>query len=142
MAALYFANNAGINFIHNHHPQRTPGDLHQKFAPAVGLLHPNFCPVGGDLLRQLLRGGHLSINDVCHFRNFHYNGKNWRLSTLWGLLVALKFYTFLKKIIQSQMEPKLKNLNHFSHQRKIENAKQFDCQAFDLVVLWKILLCK
>ena len=56
---------------------------------------------GGDVLGQLPRGGHLSINDVCHFWNFHYNGKNWWLTTLRGLLVALKFYTFLKKIIRS-----------------------------------------
>ena len=33
----------GINFIHNH-PPCTPGDLHQKFAPTLGLLHPSFCP--------------------------------------------------------------------------------------------------
>ena len=31
-------------------PPRTPGDLHQKFAPNLGLLHPSFCPGGGDLL--------------------------------------------------------------------------------------------
>ena len=92
-------------------PPLTPRDLHQKFAPTLGLLHQCFCVGGGggDLLGQLLRGGHLSINNVCHFWNFHYNGKTWRLTTLWGLLVALKFYTFFKKIIQSQTEPKLKN---------------------------------
>ena len=38
---------AGINFIHNHPPPRTPGDLHQKFAPTLGLLHPSFCPGAG-----------------------------------------------------------------------------------------------
>ena len=47
---------------------------------------------GGDLLGLLLRGGHLSVNDFCYFWNFHYNGKNWRLTTLWGLFVSLKFY--------------------------------------------------
>ena len=38
--------NAGINFIHNHPPlpPHTPGDLHQKFALNLGLLHPSFCP--------------------------------------------------------------------------------------------------
>ena len=40
---------AGINLIHNH-PPRAPGDLHQKFAPTLGLLHPSFCPGGGHLL--------------------------------------------------------------------------------------------
>ena len=33
-------------------------------------------------------------NDFCHFWNFHYNGKNWRLTTPWSLFVALKFYMF------------------------------------------------
>ena len=41
---------AGINFIHNHPPPCTPGDLHQNFAPTLGLLHPSFCPGGGHLL--------------------------------------------------------------------------------------------
>ena len=40
------ATNAVINFCHNHPPPRTPGDLHRKFAPTPGLLHPNFCPGG------------------------------------------------------------------------------------------------
>ena len=73
-------------------PPRTSRDLHQKFAPTLGLLHPSFCLGGRDLLGQLPSGGHLSVNDVCHFWNFHYNGKNWRLTTLWALFVALKFY--------------------------------------------------
>ena len=60
--------NAGINFIHNHPPAHSRG-----FAPKI-------CP------------HHLSINDFCHFWNFHYNGKNWRLTTFLGLFVALKFY--------------------------------------------------
>ena len=51
----------------------------------------------------------LSINDVCHFWNFHFDGRNWGLTTLRGLLVALKFYTFLKKMVQSKIEPKLKS---------------------------------
>ena len=82
-------------------PPRTPWDLHQKRAP-TGLLHPSFCilafaPGGRGLLGKVSRGGYLSINDVCHFLNFHYNGKNWLLTTLW----SLQFYTFLKKIIQT-----------------------------------------
>ena len=75
-------------------PPHAPGDLHQKFAPTLGLLHPSLC-LGGegvDLLGKLPRGGHLSIKDFSHFWNFHYNYKNWRLTTLWGLFVALKFY--------------------------------------------------
>ena len=48
------------------------------------------------------RAGILSINDFCHFWSFHCYRKNWRQTTLWGLIcVALKFYTFFKKIIQT-----------------------------------------
>ena len=54
------------------------------------------------------------MNDFCNFWNFHYNGKNWRLTTLLGLLVALKFYMFKKKIIQSCIDAKLKNEDDFS----------------------------
>ena len=39
---------------------------------------------------------------------------------------------FARKIIQSKIEPKLKSENDFSDLRYIENAKQFDCQAFDI----------
>ena len=90
--------NASINFIHNHPPVHPRG-----FAPTLGLLHPNFCPGGFVVVAR----GHLSINDVCHVSNFHYNGRNWRLTTLWGLLVALKFYTFLKEVIQSTLHQAL-----------------------------------
>ena len=46
-------------------------------------------------------GGHLSINDFSHFWNFHYNCKNWRLTSHWGSFFVLKFYMFFKKIIQT-----------------------------------------
>ena len=38
-------NNAGINFIHNHPPPPlcTLGDLHQRFAPTLELLHSGIC---------------------------------------------------------------------------------------------------
>ena len=32
------------------------------------------------------------MNDFCNFLYFRYNGKNWRVTTLCGLFVALKFY--------------------------------------------------
>ena len=50
---------------------------------------------------------YLSTNNFCHFWNFHYNGKNWQLTALWGLFVALKAYTFLKQNVQAWIEPKL-----------------------------------
>ena len=40
-------------------PPRTPRDLHQKFAPTLGLLHPSFCP-GGAFVGAAPEGGHLS----------------------------------------------------------------------------------
>ena len=41
-------------------------------------------------------------------------------------------------IIQSKIETKLKSENDFSHQ---QHAKQFDCQAFDfIIILNKFLL--
>ena len=38
---------AGINFAITIPSPRTLGDLHQKFAPILGLLHPSFCPGPG-----------------------------------------------------------------------------------------------
>ena len=84
-------------------PLCTPGDLHQTFVPTLGRLRPSFCLRARNFWGQLPRGGHLSVNDVCHFWSFHYNGKNWRLTTLWGLLVALKFYTFLRKLFSLRL---------------------------------------
>ena len=96
-AISYGGPNAGINFIHNHPPTH-PRDLPQKFAPTMGLLHPSFCPGGGgNLLGYLPRDGHLSINDFCHFWNFHYNGKNWRLTTLWGFICCSEILYVLKE---------------------------------------------
>ena len=85
-----------FNFIHNHPPVHTPQDLHQKFAPTPWGIYVVAFAGGRDLLGQLPRGGHWYVHDVSHFWNFRYNGRNWQLTTLWGLLVALKFYTFLK----------------------------------------------
>ena len=78
---------------------RTPGNLHQKFAPTLGLLHPSFCP--GGFVGAAPERWAFVYKRCLPFSNFHYNGKFLQLTTLWGLLVAPKFYTFLKKIIQS-----------------------------------------
>ena len=122
-------------------PPCTPRDFYQNFAPTLGLLHPSFCRGWGFIGIALSRGGHLSINDFYHFWNFHYNGKNWRLTTLWGWFVALKFYMFLKKIIQSYIEIKPKNKNDFSDQRlRMQNSLIVRHLIFG--VLWKICLYK
>ena len=44
----------------------------------------------------------MSVNDFWNFWNFRYHRKNWQLTTLLGLFVAMKFYMFLKKIIQTK----------------------------------------
>ena len=66
-------------------------NCHSHAVKATGSPNSIFCD--NDLLKDMLircmkgrlafkllsvawRGGHLSMNDVCRFRNFHYNGKN------------------------------------------------------------------
>ena len=61
---------AAINFCHNH-PPRTPGDLHQKFAPNMGLFHLNFCPRAGIFWGKSRGGGGGHLWNFCHFWNFH-----------------------------------------------------------------------
>ena len=51
-------------------PPRTLGDLHQKFSPTLGLLHPSFCPGGRGFVGVAQRGRHLSINDFAIFEIF------------------------------------------------------------------------
>ena len=102
----YLCNNldyAAVNFCHNHPPPPcTPRDLPKKFLLTLTLLHHSFCPGGGrEFVEVVPKGQAFSINDVCHFWNFNHHGRNWRLTTLWGLFVALKLYTFLKTMIQS-----------------------------------------
>ena len=82
----------------------------------------------------------MSINDFCHFWTFHYNGKNWRLTTFWGLFVALKSYTFLKKIVQSLIEPKLKIETIFLIKDRLRMQKSLIVRHLILGVQWKICL--
>ena len=96
--------NAGlINFIHNHPPAHPLG-FAPKTCPHLFLYTHffGFCIQAvareAGICWAALEGRHLSINDVCHFFEIFII---MRLTTLWGLLVALKFYTFSKKIIQS-----------------------------------------
>ena len=94
----YLCNNldyAAINFCRNHSPRAPPGICIKNLPPLW-----RFCP-GGGFVGVVPKGRAFSINDFCHFWNFHHYGRNWRLTTLSGLLVALKLYTFLKTMIQS-----------------------------------------
>ena len=126
-----FCHNAGVNFIHNHHPPRTPEDLHQKFAPTLALLNPKFCP----------RGGHLSIKYFCHFWNFHYNGITSDRQHFGVYLLLWNFICFKKKIIQHLIEPKLKNENDFFY-RRLRMRNSLIVRHLILRVLWKICLYK
>ena len=79
--------NAAVNFFH--------GDLHKKFAPTRTLLHSIFCQgAGREFIEVVPKGRAFSTKLFCHFWNFHHYGRNRQLTTLWGLFVALKLYTF------------------------------------------------
>ena len=98
----YLCNNldyAAINFCHNH-PLRTPGICIKNLPPLWRFRILAFARGGGGFVGVVPEGRAFSINNFCHFWNFHHYGRNWRLTTLWGLFVALKLYTFLKTMIQ------------------------------------------
>ena len=98
---------AAANFCHNH-PPTYPGDLYRKLArPSVVFARGGFVGVGPE-------GRALSAYNFCHFWNFHYDRKNWRLITLWGLFVALKVYTFLRKLFKLRLNQAEKNQDDFS----------------------------
>ena len=84
----------------------------------------------------------MSVNDFCHFSNFHYDGKNWQLTTHCGLFVALRFYTFMKKIIQFWSEPKLKSYDVFLIKDRLRMQNSLIVRHLILGVLWKICLYK
>ena len=94
----YLCNNldyAAINFCFNHPPQRIPGDLHKKFASTLVLLHPSFCQgAGREFVGVVPKGRAFSTKLFLPFLEFHHYGINRRLTTLWGLFVVLKLYTF------------------------------------------------
>ena len=101
---------AGTNFIHDHALPAHSRGFAPKICPTLGLLHPRFFPGAGHFWGSS-RGAGICLQTIfANFWNFHDNGKNWRLTALWGLFVALKVYTFLKQIIQTWIEPKLKKL--------------------------------
>ena len=59
-----------------------PQGLHKKFAPTLGLLHPNFClwefvGVGPEVWAFVYK-----YKQFLPLLEFHYNSKNWGLTTL------------------------------------------------------------
>ena len=70
--------------IFNHPPVHPRGFAPKFLPPPWGFCILAFAQGWGYVGIALSRGGHLSTNDFYHFWNFHYNGKNWRLTTLWG----------------------------------------------------------
>ena len=107
----YLSDNAGINFIHNH-PPRTPGICTKNLPPPWGFSILTFVREAG-ICWGSSEGRAFVCKRFLPFLEFSYNGKNWRLTALWGLFVALKVYTFLKQIIQTWIEPKLKTSKWF-----------------------------
>ena len=68
----------------------TPGNLHQKFAPTLGLLHPRFFPRGGDLLGIAPEGRIFFYKRFLLFLEFPLLWQE--LVTGRVLIAALKFY--------------------------------------------------
>ena len=81
-------------------PCASPGICTENLPPLWGFCILIFVLGAGILLGYVPRGGHLSINDFCHFWNFHYNRKNWRQTTLRGYLLLRNLYVF-KEVIQT-----------------------------------------
>ena len=105
------------------HPQRfTP-----KICPNLWLLHPSFC--SGGICWGSSREAGICLQKIFAIFEIFNNGKNWRLTTLWGLFVALNFICFLTNYSILDWS-KAKKWKRFFWS-KIENGKQFDCQAFD-----------
>ena len=106
---------------------RTHRDLHQKFAPTWGFFILVFAR--GEFVGVAPERRAFVYERFLPFWNFQYNGKNWRLTTLWGLFVALNFICFLTNysILDWSKAKKWKRFFWL----KIENGKQFDCQEFD-----------
>ena len=74
-------------------PPRTPGICTKNLPPPWGFCILAFAPGGGGNCWDSSRGAGICLLTISAiFWIFHYNGKNWRLTTLWGLFVALKFY--------------------------------------------------
>ena len=75
-------------FCRNHSspPPVHPQGFAKKICPHFWIL---ILPRPGIFCSRSQGAGHLSINNFCHF---HCYRKNWRQTTLWGLIfVALKF---------------------------------------------------
>ena len=75
-------------------PARNPGDLHQKFAPTLALLHPSFCQrAGREFVGVVPKGRAFSAKLFLPFLEF---SSLWQKSATdnWGLFVTLKLYTF------------------------------------------------
>ena len=85
-----FPHNAAISFFHNHHPHAPLGICTENLSPLLGFCILIFAR-GGDFLVYVPRGWYLSINDFCHFWNFHCNRKNWQQTTLWSLISEILY---------------------------------------------------
>ena len=77
-------------------PPSIPGDLHQKFAPTRALLHPIFCQgAGREFVGVVPKGAGMFYKTIfAIFRIFIIMVADQQMTTLWGLFVALKLYTF------------------------------------------------
>ena len=127
---------------------RTPGHLHKKFAPTLGLFHPSFCRGGGGFVGIAPKGREFVYKRIFHVWNFHHDGKNWRLTTLSGLfgvylgfICCSEILCFKRKLFDLKIEPKLKHENDCSEQRLRMRNSLIDRHLI-LRVLSKICLHK
>ena len=86
-------NLCSCQFCHNHPSSTHPWGFAPKICPHPGaFLHPSFCPGRRRFVGVAPKGQAFVYKQFLPLLNFHYNGKNWQLTTLSGLFVALKFY--------------------------------------------------
>ena len=85
-----------------------PRDFHQKFAPTLGLLHPSFCPAGGDLLGVAPEGRAFVYKRFLPFLEFSLHWQKLATDSTLGFICCSEILYVFYKIIQSWIEPKLK----------------------------------
>ena len=82
-------NSLAISFINNHPPRAHSGICTKNLPPPWGFCIQAFAWGGGGFVGEAPEGWAFVWNDVCHFWNFHYNGKNWRLTQHFGVYLLL-----------------------------------------------------
>ena len=118
-------------------PPRTPGDLHQKFAPTLGLLHPSFCLGGGGFFGIAPEGRAFVYKRFLPFLEFPLYRQELATDNTLGSICCYEILCFEGKLFNLKIEPKLKNQNNFSDQR-LRMRNSLIVRHLILGVLWTI----